>query len=61
MLTDTILYNRAFLLTEINDNIVTLLVNGKTVYRKLYKDKLNDDYFTFNNDRYWIKYLFEVN
>lgn len=61
MLTDTILYNRIFLLTEINDNNVTLLVNGKTVYRKLHKDKKNDDYFTFNGDRYWIKYLFEVN
>ena len=60
MLTDTILYNRAFLLTEINDNIVTLLVNGKTVYRKLYKDKENDDYFTLNKERYWIKFLFEV-
>ena len=61
MLTDTILYNRAFLLTEINDNIVTMLVNGKIVYRKLHKDKGNDDYFIFNNDRYWIKFLFEVN
>ena len=60
MLTDTILYNRTFLLTEINDIIVTLLVNGKTVYRKLHKDKENDDYFKLNGDRYWIKYLFEV-
>ena len=61
MLTDTILYTRAFLLTEINDNIVTLLVNGKTVYIKLHMDKKNDVYFTFNGDRYWFKYLFEVN
>ena len=61
MLTDTILYTRTFLLTEMNDNIVTLLVNGKTVYRKLYKDKENDVYFTLNKERYWFRFLFEVN
>ena len=60
MLTDTILYNRSFVVTKIENNVATIELNSKTVERKIFKDKAGDDYFNLNNEKHWIKFLHKV-
>ena len=60
MLTDTILYNRSFVVTKIENNVATIELNSKTVERKIFKDKAGDDYFNLNNEKHWIKLLHKV-
>ena len=60
MLTDTILYNRSFVVTKIENNVATIKLNSKIVERKIFKDKAGDDYFNLNNEKHWIKFLHKV-
>ena len=60
MLTDTILYNRSFVVTKIENNVATIELNSKTVERKIFKDNAGDDYFNLNNEKHWIKFLHKV-
>ena len=60
MLTDTILYNRSFVVTKIKNNVATIKLNSKIVERKIFKDKAGDDYFNLNNEKHWIKFLHKV-
>jgi len=60
MLTDTILYNRSFVVTKIKNNVATIKLNSKIVERKIFKDKANDGYFNLNNEKHWIKFLHKV-
>ena len=60
MLTDTILYNRTFVVTRIENSVATIKLDEKIVERKLFKDKAGDDYFNLNNEKHWIKFLYKV-
>ena len=60
MLTDTILYNRSFVVTKIKNNVATIKLNSKTVERKIFKDNAGDKYFNINNEKHWIKFLHKV-
>ena len=60
MLTDTILYNRSFVVTKIKNNVATIKLNSKIVERRIFKDKAGDDYFNLNNEKHWIKFLHKV-
>ena len=60
MLTDTILYNRSFVVTKIENNVAIIKLNGKTVERKIFKDGAGDDYFNLGNEKHWIKLLHKV-
>ena len=60
MLTDTILYNRSFVVTKIENNVATIKTKNKTVERKIFKDSSGDDYFNLNNEKHWIKLLHKI-
>lgn len=63
-LVDTILYNKAFTVLEINDNIAKIEIakNNKIVYRDIKQDKTKskDKYFNLLGTKQYIKFLFEI-
>ena len=60
MLTNTILYNRSFVVTKIENNVATIKTKNKIVERKIFKDSSGDDYFNINNEKHWIKFLHKI-
>lgn len=63
-LVDTILYNKAFTVLEITNNIAKIEIakNNKIVYRDIKKDntKAQDKYFNLLGTKQYIKFLFEI-
>lgn len=63
-LVDTILYNKAFTVLEITNNIakIEMAKNNKIVYRDIKKDntKTQDKYFNLLGTKQYIKFLFEI-
>lgn len=63
-LVDTILYNKAFTVLEIKNNIakIEMAKDNKIVYRDIKHDKTKDknEYFDLLGYRYYLKFLFEI-
>lgn len=63
-LVDTILYNKAFTVLEIKNNIakIELAKNNKIVYRDIKQDKTKskDKYFNLLGSKQYLKFLFKV-
>lgn len=63
-LVDTVLYNKAFTVLEINNNIakIEMTKNNKIVYRDIKQDKTKnkDEYFNLLGTKQYIKFLFEL-
>lgn len=63
-LVDTILYNKAFTVLEITNNIakIEMAKNNKIVYRDIKQDntKAQDKYFNLLGTKQYIKFLFEI-
>ena len=64
MLVDTILYNKAFTVLEITNNIakIEMAKDNKIIYRDIKQDKTKskDKYFNLLGTKQYLKFLFKI-